>query len=681
MPTNRFQPSFAAGVLGPGLHARIDIAKYDVGLKVGKNVFVHAHGGVSNRSGFEYICPVMDHTRKHRLIPFTRDDDENHVLLMGNLEMKIINNGGVVQSGGGDYIASTSYNSTRIHDVDYVQSIDVMYFAHPEIFPKEMKRLNLSNWTFDNLQINPDHAAPTGVTITPATSGSFTYRYTVSAIIDGEESFQATSEVTNAAADLNIAGSQNVISWSGTADEFNVYRASNGEFGYIGFTSDNSFTDKNIAPDLTQAPVSPAGIFNGAGNYPSCVTMFQQRLCWGNTENQPETIFMSQTGNFKNYTKHRILRDTDRIELDITGEMINRVRFMMQLRELLIFSSSGEFSVSGPNGVMLATNPIQTQYGYSGSARVKPLVVEDTALFVDRTGRSVRDLRYAFEQDGYTGNDLTIFASHYFENRTIEGWAFAKNPHSIVWVYLDDGTLLSFTYKREHQVWAWCEHDVGGEVESVAVIPEGGSDSLYIIVKRFINGADKRYVERLHRRDFDKDAPEDAFFLDSGLTYEGAPTQTISGLDHLEGETVSALADGNVIENLTVTGGQIAIQRSASKVHVGLPYVSEMENLPPAIDLDVVGAARGRAMKASQTFLQLEKTRGIEASTTTRDKWRKFTQTGGDLARNIPLFTGMISLGMFPDWNRDGTIVIRQRYPLPMTILGISPALSVGRSG
>jgi len=678
MPTARFQPSFAAGVLGPGLHGRIDIAKYDVALKVGKNVFVHAHGGVSNRPGTEFICEVMDHTKAHRLIPFTRDDDENYIMLMGDSEMKIIEDGAVVQSGGSDYNPSTPYASTDLDDLDYVQSVDVMYFAHQGTFPQKMSRSGVTNWTFANLQIDPSLTAPSSLSVAPATSGSETYTYKVSPVADGVEGFASSEASTSAAEDLNNDDAQNVISWSGSADEYNVYRERNGVFGYIGFTEDTTFTDDNISPDLTFTPVEAADLFGTASDYPGRVTLFQQRLTFANSINQPETIWMSRIGDYNNFTRSRILKDTDRIELDLSGEQINRVRSMMQLRELLVFSSSGEFSVTGPNGVMLATNPIQTQYGYSGAVSVKPLVVEDTALFVDRTGRSVRDLRYAFEQDGYTGNDLTIFASHFFEGRQIAGWAYAKNPYSVIWAYLDNGKLMSFTYKREHQVWAWCEHDIDGEVESIAAIPEGTEDAVYMVVKRSINGADKRYVERIHRRDFTD--VEDAFFVDCGITYDGAAATSITGLSHLEGETVVALADGDVVSGLTVSSGAVTLPEAASKVHVGLAYEAEVENLPPAIDLQDVGAARGRPIKATRLFLQLEKTRGIKAGPS-RDKLTEFVQTSVDLAAEIPLFTGMEGFQLYPDWNRDGTVVIKQEYPLPMTVLGISPELSVGRSG
>jgi len=682
MPTARFQPSFAAGVLAPGLHGRIDIAKYDVGLKVGVNVFIHAHGGVSNRAGFEFIAEVMDSTKKHRLIPFLRDDNENYVMLMGDNAMRIIQNGAVLQDGGSDYTPATPYASTDIDDLDYVQSIDVMFFAHQGYAPQEMSRTALISWTFADLVIDPTIAQPTGLAVVSSGAGSETYTYKVSPVVDGVEGFSSGAASYALSELLSLDGAKNLLSWTGTADSYNVYRERGGLFGYVGFSDTTDFKDDNISPDLTVTPIEASDLFGALGDWPAAVTLAQQRLIFGNTVNQPETLFASRSGDFRNFTRSAITRATDRIELDVIGETVNRIRSMLQLRELLVFASNGEFSVSGPNGTLQATNPAQVQFAYSGSAKVKPIVIEDTALFVDRTGRSVRDLRYAFAQDGYSGNDLSIFAPHFFEGRAITGWAFSKNPYSVVWVHLDNGKLLSFTYKREHQVWAWCEHDVGGQVESIAVAPEAEVDAVYIIVKRTINGTDRRYVERLNDRSiYDNDAKE-AFFLDSGKTYRNDPGVTaLTGLDHLEGETLVALADGNVITGLVVTGGAVTLAKAAKIVHIGLPYVAEIENLPPAVDLQDVGSARGRPIKANRVFVQLERTRGIEVAGTSRAKFSPLIQTGTDLSADIPLFTGMVEIPMFPEWNKDGTIVIRQPFPLPMSILGISPELTVGRTG
>ncbi len=681
MPTSRFQPSFAAGVLGPGLHGRIDIAKYDVGLKVGTNVFIHEFGGCSNRAGLEFVGEVMDHTKFHRLVPFERDDEERYVMVMGDQEMKIVFDAAFVQDGGSDYNPVTPFAESDLELLDFVQSIDVMYFASQQHFPQKMSRTSAVSWTFADLPIDPAFVAPTNIQVTSANAGTVTYTYVVAPVVDGVIGFPSASGSSSVLENLDNAGAINTVTWDAApvADEYNIYRERNGVFGYVGFSESLSFEDANVAPDLTVTPVEASGIFGGAGEYPGSVTMIQQRLCFGGSATQPETAWLSRTGDFENFTRSRITQATDRIEEDLTGPNINTIRNLLPLRELLCFTENGIFAISGLNGNITATSPTQTQYGYSGASKVKPLPISDTILFVESTNQDVRDLRYAFEQDGYDGNDLTVLAKHFFEGKAVRGWCYSKKPFSIIWAYLDDGTLLSLTYKREHQIWAWTEHDVGGAVESAVAIREGTQDSVYMIVRRTINGNTRRYIERMHERDF-VDA-EDAFFVDSGLTYEGAATTTISGLDHLEGEDVVALADGDVVENLTVSGGSVTLAVAASKVHVGLPFTAEIENLPPAVDLDEVGSGRGRPMKASGVYIQLERTRGLQVGSASRDKFNEVIQTAVDLALDIPLFTGMVDVSMHPEWNRDGTVVLRQPYPLPMTVLGISPKLNVGRSG
>ena len=787
MPTARFQPSFAAGVLGPGLHGRIDIAKYDVALKVGRNVFVHAHGGVSNRAGTRYVGAVEDQTLPHRLVPFERDDTDTAVLVFGDSTLRIVSNGAYVLSSGSPYQVTSPYTSAQAMALDHAQSIDVLFLAHPGVQQQRLGRFGVTDWRFEDLQINPtiptetwignaaaapeiaaitqsgtysapkasrytykiaatvggvesfpsspktianvydidttaaanvvSWAAVTGatqyhvyrlkdgefglvnttaslslsdngssftaatkpkaITVTAGAAGAETYRYVVAPVVDGVEGFPSEPGQVTAAQSLDVAGAKNTITWLGRASLYRVYRERNGVFGYIGFTTKTTFIDDNIAPELNETPIEEATLFQGAGRFPSRVSLAQQRLIFAGSDIDPETVWASRVGEYQNFTRSQILLASDRMEVGLSGERINRIRGLLQLRELLVFASSGEFSVTGPEGTLSATNPVVTQYGYAGSAAVRPLVVDDTALFVDRTGRGVRDLRYAFEQDGYAGNDLSIFASHFFEGKTIAGWCYAQSPFSIIWVCLNDGTLLSLTYKREHQVWAWCEHDVGGAVESLASVREGSNDAVYMIVRRVVNGATKRYIERMADRDF-TDA-EDCFFVDCGITYSGAATTTITGLSHLNGETVVALADGDVVEGLVVSGGSVTLPRAASNVHVGLPFVAEGETLPPAVDLQDVGSGRGRPHLTSTMRVQMERTRGLKVGANSGD-FTEMVQTGDDLAEPIGLFTGMEKLELFASWSPDGTVRFRQDYPLPFTILGLAPEVSIGRS-
>lgn len=678
MPSARFQPSFAGGVLGPSLWGRIDLQKYDSAMRRGINILVHPHGGVSNRPGLRYVCDVMDHEYEHRLVPFVREVDDAEVLLFGQNKMGVIKNGARVKSGGVDYTIATPWTGGQSRGMDYVQSIDVLFAAHSEVSPRRILRSGVSSWAIQTVPINPATPAPTITAVTPRVAGDENYRYRVTAVVNGVESFNSASGGTDDAQSLEIQGAFNRIQFTAVpgATEYRVYRMRNNVAGYIGFTDALEFIDDNISPAATLTPPQPASYFGTAGNYPSVVSIYQQRLAFGGSINEPETVWLSRVGDYLNFTASQNFVGSDRAEFTLGGESLNRIRFMLQLRELLVFTSAGEFSVTGPDGGFDATNPIITQYGYVGSSTVKPLVADDTALFVDRSGRNVRDLRYAYESDGYSGNDLTIFAPHFFEGRRIIAWAMAKNPWSIIWTVLDDGKLLALTYKREHQVWAWTEMQIDGAVESVACIPEGSLDATYLIVRRTIGGQQKRYVERFDDRVFSR--ARDAFFVDCGITWSGAATTTITGLGHLEGREVVALADGDVVRGLTVTGGTVTLPYPASTVHVGLPFTAEFETLPPAIQFEDVGASRGRPHSISAVRIQMEKTRGLKI-VLPDGRSNGLVQTGGDLAEDIPLWTGMHELTSPAQWNRDGTITIRQDDPLPMTVLGIATELSVGR--
>ncbi|WGR61448.1 hypothetical protein E3U26_12395 [Paracoccus ferrooxidans] len=679
MPAARIQPSFASGVLGPALWGRIDLARYDTALRKGRNCFVHAHGGISNRPGLRFICEVMDSAYRHRLLPFVRETDDASILIMGQNEMGFVKNGARLQSGGVDYTIATPWTADQAQALDAVQSVDVIFAAHREVAPRRIMRNSDTDWTIATVPINPTVPSPSITSVTSGGSGGMTYRYRVTAIVDGVESFTSGVGIVENAQDLAEQGAQNRIFFTAVtgASEYRVYRMQNGVAGYIGFTENTEFRDDNISPDSTVTPPRPVTLFDGPGKYPSIVSIYQQRLAFGASDNQPETIWMSRVADYLNFTRSQNMTSSDRAEFDMAGEQLNRIRAMLQLRELLVFTSAGEFSVTGPDGGFDALNPIVTQHGYVGSAPVKPLVADDTVLFIDRSGRGVRDLRYTYESDGYSGNDLTIFASHFLKGRRIVSWAMAKNPWSIIWVALDDGRLLALTYKREHQVWGWTDMDIDGAVESVACVPEGANDATYLIVRRLIDGQQRRYVERFDDRDFA--TASDAFFVDCGITYAGPATATITGLDHLEGRVVAALADGDVITGLTVTGGAVTLPHPASKVHVGLPFTAEIETLPPAIQFDDVGASRGRPHSVSAVRIQMENTRGIKV-VTEDGRESELVQTGGDLAEEIPLWTGMHELTVPAQWNRDGTVALRQDYPLPMTVLAISVELSIGRN-
>jgi hypothetical protein len=373
---------------------------------------------------------------------------------------------------------------------------------------------------------------------------------------------------TGAVAAAATSADPHVISWTAAADasEYNVYKELNGIYGYIGTAGGTTFSDIGTAPDVSDSPPTARNPFSAAGDYPLAVTYSQQRLFMGGSDNDPERVHGSRTAYFKNFTVSQPGQDDDAVDFVLAGNQVNAVKHLLELRKLLVFTSGGEIVIQGDvDGVIRpdAVNP--SQHTYSGSSELRPLVVGSSAVFAQARGSIVRDLAFESEGEGYRGNDLSIFSAHLFDGYTLSDWAYQQIPHSIIWCVRSDGVLLGMTYVREHQIVAWHRHEFDGVVENVCSVPEGDEDALYLTVKRTINSAVKRYVERMATRQVDDIV--DCVYMDCALSYDGrntgATTMTLSGAGWTYEDTLTLTASapyfaasdvGNRIDLVSATG-------------------------------------------------------------------------------------------------------------------------------
>jgi len=676
-----YQPSFTAGELSPALWARVDLAKYATGLKTAVNLFIHAHGGVSNRAGLEFVTEVKDSTKLARLIPFQFNTEQSYILLHGDQNCRVIRDGGVVLDGGSPYEFATPYSDTDAQSVTFIQEADVMYLCHTGHAPRKLGRLADTNWQLTTPTFAPAISAPASVSASAIVgSGGTTYHYRVAAIAEsGEESLP--SAIASVANNLSIATYKNRVTWSAVAGavRYIVYKEDNGVYGYIGGTEGTSFDDENIAPDLADVPQKGTNPFDGAGKYPRVATFVDQRLALASTLNEPQAVWLSQSANYENFGRASPAKESDAITFRIRSKQVNEVRGLIAYKGLMVLTSGGEFIASGADTEYLTQAVRVVPQGYRGCSEVQPIIVGNTVLFAQERGGVVRDFSYEFAQDSFVGKDLTILARHMFEGREIKAWAYAQAPYSIVWVVLDDGSLVSMTYMKEHDVWGWTRQYTDGVFEDVAVIAEGKEDVPYFIVRREIEGVQRRYVERLHTRAFV--GIEEAFFVDSGLSYSGAPISEIF-LPHLAGKPIKALVDGNVMPPLTAEAGtgKVVLPVSGSVIHAGLGYEAEIETL----DLDMgqvpgIGSVQARWKSVTEATLRVERTRGIWTGPA-RDNLLEYKQRAGEAwDKAIQAYTGDISIKPMWEWTKGGSTWVVQKDPLPMTILSIMPDFSVAR--
>ena len=305
---------------------------------------------------------------------------------------------------------------------------------------------------------------------------------------------------------------------------------------------------------------------SGANNYPKCVSFFEQRLVFAGTNNNPQSLWFSKSGDYENFTTGTA--DADAMIYTIASNQVNAIESIKSTRTLIVMTTGGEFTVSSgaSDSPVTPTNlNIRKQSNY-GSAGVDGLSIGNTTVFLQRAKRKVRELAYNFDADGYLAPDLTILSEHITASGIIQ-MDYQQEPFSVVWCVREDGKLVGMTYNRLQDVVAWHAHEFGGtnaKCKSVAVIDiDTSEDQVYVIVERTINGATKKYVEYLTPYDFNSSLTT-FHYVDSGLGYSGSSTTTLSGLSHLEGETVKVILEGATHPDRVVSGGQISLDRSTT---------------------------------------------------------------------------------------------------------------------
>lgn len=672
--------SFAGGEITPELFGRIDLGKFQTGLSVCRNFLPLPHGPVTRRPGTKFVREAKNNTFT-RLIPFAYSADQTMVLEFGNLYIRFHTLGGTLMSGGVPYEIVSPYATADLVDLHFTQSADVLTVTHPDYEIREVRRLGATNWTVSTVSFAPILSAPTGLAITKVGTGSITYAYVVTALADnGVDESLASAEISTTN-NLSTAGNSNTITWNAVtgAARYNVYKKTGGVYAYIGQSDGNrTFKDDNFAGDQAKVPPESFITINtAAGDYPSTATYHEQRRWFAGTDNKPQTVFATRTATETNLTSSIPSLSDDALEVRLAAQQQNRIRHLVPLSDLIALTAGGEWRIFNDGAPAITPTSISLKpQGYSGASNVQPVVTSGSILYVQAQGARIRELSYNWESNAYKSIDMSIMAPHLAERFTFVDLAYSRAPDQVLWVVRSDGVLLSMTYVPEHQVYAWARHDTDGLVKSICTVAEGNEDALYMVVQRVVNGATKQYVEHLDTRMFS--TLEDAYMVDCGATYDGAPNDTITGLTWLEGKTVNILADGAVHPQRVVTSGTITLDYEASKIHIGLPIVADIMTLPLAFE-GAQAAGQGTLKNVSKVHMRVYQSSGVQAGPAF-DKLTTYpTRSIADPYGAPPaLRTGELSLAIGPSWNTDGGVCVRQLEPLPLTILSMTLEVATG---
>jgi hypothetical protein len=442
-----------------------------------------------------------------------------------------------------------------------------------------------------------------------------------------------------------------------------------------------SIVDDNVLPDNSQSPPDDTILLNEAENdYPTAVTYHEQRRWFAGTNGKPQVVFATRNGTESNLTNSIPARDADGLEVRVASMQNNQIIHLVPLTDLIAFTRGGEFRIYADNAPSITPTSITIKpQGYGGANNVQPVVTTGSILYVQAQGSRVREMAYGGESSnyGYKSIDVSVMVPHRLNGFEVVQLAYSRAPEPTLWAVRNDGTLLGMTYLPEQQVFGWHAHDTeGGVFESCTAVAENNEDALYVVVRRTINGRSVRYVERLNTRVLVD--PADAFFVDSGLSYSGSPISTLSGLHHLEGQTVDILADGAVEPRQVVSNGQVTLSQAASKVSVGLPITADVATLPLALE-GAAASGQGTAKNVNKVHLRVNQASIVKAGPSF-DRLREYPARAVTDPYGSPpaLRNGELSLSIDPSWNQDGHVCVRQDLPLPLTLLSLTLEVQAG---
>lgn len=809
MKKNTIQTNFTSGELSPLLYGHVNLDKYANGLKEATNIYIKPHGAFKRRNGSRFINEVKDSSDKTRLIGIEFSTSNAFVIELGDQYMRFYKDEARL---GAPYEIATPYAATDVFEITFVPFGSVIYLAHPDYAPRVLTFTSDTSWELSLLDAYPPPtlelgqlvnatvtlSAATGLAVT-ATAGSAVFldadvgrqlvskvgagRGAITAIggggttatIDVVEDFATTSYTANQTAldlsplaDLTPSGSKigsritltleapggatPVAGWRST--DVGKWVLVHGGVVYLTQYSTTSVIYGVVAKQLTAVTETQIwsleeDAWSSTLGYPRCVALHQGRLVFGSTDYQPQTVFMSSSGVFDDFGVGAL--DSDAIQIDISTKGVSTVNWMAPARgQFVLGTSSGELTISaGTAGALTPSNATQEPRSSGGANIQQPLTINNEIVYIQKSGKKINTFRYTYEADNYQNDELTFLSQHFYEETYITEIAYANDPDQQIYAVLNDGTMVVGTYYREQKIIAWSQYGTDGLYESVTSINAGGNSQVWVVVKRTINGATKRYVElfddgtgsgnldgfsdcyisysapktitgitkanpavvtatahgfnngdrvkivgvsgmvEVNGRTFlvaNKTANTFELTDTSGTNVNSSAYTTyssggevhklftsVTGLSHLEGETVQVKADGGAHTDQVVSGGAITLDAYAYEVTVGIAYESAAELLPREDNVGN-GSTQGQAGRFVRPVLRV-----IDSCIPAVNGKILPSRSASDrMDSALSLTTGDLDYSAYT-WSESTNLRITTSRPLPLTVVAVFGAIDWGQ--
>lgn len=726
--------NFNAGEFSPMLAGRVTFEKYPNASSLLQNFIPTTQGPIVRRGGTRFVHEVKNSANRALLIPFEFSVTQAYMLEFGDLYVRfytwdaVSKVRGILESAPGVPVeVATPYTSAQLFNTDgtprvkAVQSGDFLYLVHDFHQPRILKRITATSFMLELFESKSGPwqdlvtagatitaSAETGtVTVTasaaifvPAHVGGMLYLESnsvstvpawevgkVVAIGDRRRSDGKTYEATTA----GTTGTNRPVHTEGTLADGDpgvswAFRDPGyGHVRIIGFTDAQNVT----ATVIDRLPLNAAtgtqryafSVWSNAAGWPNVAAFYKNRLWFA----KRQTVWGSVSDDFTDFSSKSFGEVTAdmAITVQINSRKINDIQWLSPDRDLIAGTAGGEFGIA-PQSNSEPMGPSNRQcrpLSEFGSRAIDPVKNGESVLFVHRSGLTARETFYDFGSDGYKSTDATVLAEH-ITFTGLTQMAFASDPYQIVWAIRNDGLLVGFTWNNEQNVRGWHPHPIGGAgvVESIGVMPaaEGDRSELWLVVRRTINGVTRRYVEYMERYYRRGDTQASQFYVDSGLTYSGPATTTVTGLDHLEGATVSILVNGAPHPDRVVTGGTVTLQLPATVAQIG--YACPCKYRSMRIEAGARdGTAQGKTKRIQKFVGRFQDTGGGTYGALVDGAFMDpflFRKPNDPMNLPAPLYTGDKVVSWPRGYDGDGYLGYENDQPTAATLVAFMPQIT-----
>lgn len=719
------QTSAVSGETSPLLDARTDLAKFQSGARKVFNMVVLPEGARTRRPGTRFVRAIKDETQPAAFVTFEAGGGDSYLLAFSGSVMQVYRGAGAIMSGPSPYELASPFPNADLGSLRWTQSIDTIFFAWNGA-PQKLVRTTDTSWAFSayafdrgpvklrntNQAVTIQASADAGSIVLTASSALFEAGH-VGSVWRLDEMNTGVIPVWKAAVPLSATHSRR---WNGRIYDI-VVAGDSGDFapqheegdvqaggatsgvgatfrfrcfdhGFVRIVSIASATSataevtQRLPPDVVTTPTYrwSEGAWCAKNGWPNVTAIVDQSLLWG----RKNEIWLSETTDIYAFEEGKEEDSALTFRLfSPDGKSVN-FQWAMNAGSLLLGATSSEWVIRGPSTYDRLTASTSRGFMQSaeGSAPHQPVSVAGGAVFIGRARNRLNFAKFDFISERIEIQEFTTFARHMLRGKARQ-LAWQQDPHRILWVLLDDGTLAAVTLRPDQEVVGWHRHAIAGAfVEAIACIQstDGTQTELWLQTRRTIDGDTRRFIEVMQPffEAVDPEAPtaEGAWFVECGLAYSGAATKVLTGFGHLVGETVRVVSpEGDLGLFEVAADGSVTIDREVTQCVAGLPIAWNTTTLP--IDTQTqAGTTKGRRKTATKVLLHLHES-GTARLSANKGASSEILLHGSRGFGDYELTTGLAEVPLDPVANLDLTLTIGGDGGLPFTLLGVLPDLDV----